>query len=118
MMVDDILTLQKCNNESLKLNAVTNAFIEGKKLMFAEKKCVKIHMGKKHNKYNCPEMRVHGDEMLEGKKEKYLGDYIVTGEGSKSTLIDREMKVNAIVTEIISILKEVPLGKYKLEIGF
>ena len=34
MMVDDILTLQKCNNESLNLNALTNAFIEGKKLMF------------------------------------------------------------------------------------
>ena len=48
-MVDDILTIQKCANESLKINSVVNGFIETKKLRLNDKKCHRIHIQKQKN---------------------------------------------------------------------
>ena len=31
-MVDDILSIQKCSNDTVKMNAIINSFVEGKKL--------------------------------------------------------------------------------------
>ena len=36
-IVDDVLAVQKCGNEVLKINAVVNAFVETKKLKLQEK---------------------------------------------------------------------------------
>ena len=43
-MVDDILAVQKCNNDTVKVNAMINSFVESKKLKLSEQKCHKIHI--------------------------------------------------------------------------
>ena len=49
--------------------------------------------------------------------EKYLGDIVNKTGKCKATIADRVAKGYGIVSEIQAIMKEVPLGKYKLEIG-
>ena len=46
-MVDDILAVQKCSNDTVEINAVINAFVESKKLKLSRNKCHKIHISKK-----------------------------------------------------------------------
>ena len=57
-MVDDVLSVQKCSEDALKANAVINAFFEGKKLKLSNKKCHKIHVGKrKTDECNSSELK-------------------------------------------------------------
>ena len=113
-MVDDILSLQKCS-ESNKINAAINAFIELKKLTLSHSKCNRIHIGKKLD--TCPELKIHETKMNNSSQEKYLGDFINTTGNIKATVADRVAKGYGILSEIKAILNEVPLGRYKLEIG-
>ena len=46
-MIDDILGLSSCGDESIELNALVNAKMENKKLRLSEDKCFKIHICKK-----------------------------------------------------------------------
>ena len=46
-MVDDILTITKCDPTAITMNTVVNTFIETKKLKLSHKKCSVIHVGKK-----------------------------------------------------------------------
>ena len=55
--------------------------------------------------------------MNNSEKEKYLGDYIDKTGRIKATIEDRVRKGWGILSEIKAILSEVPLGKYKSEIG-
>ena len=48
-MVDDIMTIQKCPSDPVKMNAVVNAFIESKKLTLSSSKCHRIHIQKNSN---------------------------------------------------------------------
>ena len=77
-MVDDLLIVQKCSNKSVKANAVTNAFVEMKKLKFNKDKCFRIHISKQSKKSKrskpCPELKVHDEPMKNSNREKYLGD--------------------------------------------
>ena len=73
-MVDDILAVQECSQDSVKINAVINSFIELKKLTLSSKKCSKIHIGKEST--CCPDLKVHEVKMKNCDKEKYLGDQI------------------------------------------
>ena len=117
-MVDDILSVQKCSEDALKANAVINAFVEGKKLKLSNKKCHKIHISKrKTDECNNSELKIHGDKMSDSIKEKYLGDYITKSGKNDSTIEDRKGKGYGIVAEILAILDDIPLGKYKMEIG-
>ena len=50
-------------------------------------------------------------------KEKYLGDYIDKSGKIKATIEDRVGKGWGILSEIRAIINEVPLGRYKVEIG-
>ena len=109
-MVDDVLSIQKCSQATQ-----INAFIEYKKLTLSHKKCSRIHIGK--NSDNCSELKVHQSIMKNSTREKYLGDYIDTTGKIKATLDDRIQKGYGILSEIRAIINEVPLGKYKLEIG-
>ena len=113
-MVDDILSIQKCT-DAKKMNATINTFIEMKKLKLSHKKCNRIHLGRSEEP--CQELRIHEQEMMNSEKEKYLGDYIDKSGKVKSTLEDRISKGWGILSEIKAILNEVPLGKYKIEIG-
>ena len=118
-MVDDILTIQKCSSDTLKINAVVNSFIEGKKLKLSASKCHRIHVknNKQKNDPKCPELKVHNEPMKESKQEKYLGDLINTSGTHRNTIEDRKNKGYGIVNEIIAILDEIPLGRFKMEIG-
>ena len=55
--------------------------------------------------------------MNESKQEKYLGDFIISSGTIKSTIEDRKNKGYGIINEILGILDEIPLGRYKMEIG-
>ena len=46
-MIDDVLGMSACGDDSIQLNAIINAKIENKKLRLSEEKCYKIHMCKK-----------------------------------------------------------------------
>ena len=117
-MVDDILAVQKCTDDAVKAYAVVNAFVEGKKLTLSSKKCHRIHVQKKKVVTNdCPYLKVHDAKMNDSKQEKYLGDLINSTGSISSTIEERKNKGYAIVAEIIAILDEIPLGRYKMEIG-
>ena len=55
--------------------------------------------------------------MKNSEKEKYLGDYVDKTGKIKATIDDRVGKGWGILSEIRAIINEVPLGRYKLEIG-
>ena len=114
-MVDDVVTLSKCGATSIALNKTVNTFIEHKKLRLNTKKCAKMHIGKKC--VNCPNLKVHGEEMNSSCKEKYLGDFINTSGNTKDTLASRISRGNAIFVEMRSLLNEIPLGIRRAEIG-
>ena len=113
-MVDDIMSIQKCS-DSGKTNAVINAFIEMKKLKLSHKKCSRIHIGK--HTTECPELKVHEHRMKNSSQEKYLGDLLDQSGSIKPTIQDRVSKAWGIISEIKAILTEIPLGKYRLEMG-
>ena len=118
-MVDDILTIQKCSTKSVKMNATVNAFIEGKKLTLSNKKCHRIHVEKKKpkNQTECMPHKIHENDMNESEQEKYLGDLVNSSGTIRKTIEERKGKGYGIVSEIIAILEEIPLGRHKLEIG-
>ena len=113
-MVDDLLSVTKCT-DSVQSNVVTNAFIEWKKLNLGANKCSRIHIGKKTN--NCKELKVHTTRMRNSVKEMYLGDYITPLGGTKVTISDRVSKGYGLLSEIKAIIEEIPLGKYRVDIG-
>ena len=74
-MVDDVLCVQKCSLETVKMNSIINSFIESKKLKLSANKCKRIHIQKKkeRRKINCPEIKVHENRMESSNQQKYLG---------------------------------------------
>ena len=63
-MVDDILAIQKCSNDAIRINAVINAFVETKKLKLSKDKCHQNHIQKKSiKKERCLKLKVHANEM-------------------------------------------------------
>ena len=73
-MVDDILAIKKCSPQSAQLNTMITTFMETEKLSLSKTKCHNIHMGK--NKRNCPDLKIHGEQMKYSNSEKYLGDIV------------------------------------------
>ena len=118
-MVDDVLSVQKCSTDTVKSNSIINSFIESKKLKLSSRKCHRIHIqNKKQRKTNkCPEIKVHEENMTNSNEQKYLGDLINTSGTVRNTIEDRRNKGLGIANEIIAILDEIPLGRYKMEIG-
>ena len=55
--------------------------------------------------------------MADSDREKYLGDILDKSGKICATIEDRKKKGFAIVAEILAILEEIPLGKYRMEIG-
>ena len=117
-MVDDILCIQNCNDKSVKINATVNAFIESKKLKLSKSKCHRIHIDKKSkNIQDCENLKVHNDDMETKTISKYLGDILDKSGKVRANVEERRAKGFAIVNEILAILEEIPLGKYRMEIG-
>ena len=90
-------------------------FIELKKLTFSSKQCSKIQVGKQTT--SCPDRKVHDSRMKDSKQEKYLGDQLNHTGKIKETINERVSKGYGIVNEILALIEEIPLGKYRLEIG-
>jgi hypothetical protein len=114
-MVDDVLTVTTCSNQSIVTNATVNTFMETSKLELAPTKCSQIHIGKKCE--TCPKLFVHKEPMKKSSKEKYLGDYISENGKIQDTINDRISRAWAYLSEIKAILSEMPLGKRKIETG-
>ena len=97
------------------MNNVINTFIESKKLNLSTKKCFQIHVGKGHE--NCPKIKVHENIMKEATSEKYLGDVIDSSGSIQATINNRINKGQGTISEILSILNEIPLGKHKIDVA-
>ena len=114
-MVDDIMALQKCNIKSQKVNTVINTFMELEKLTLSCNKSKNIHIGKSDIK--CHSLRVHGAEMKQSKREKYLGDLVdITGK-NRPNIEARQSKGFGIINNILAIINEIPLGHWRVEAG-
>ena len=102
-MVDDVITAAKCGSTSSALNAAINTFMELKKLKLGVDKCATVHIGNNNSKLECSVKTVHGEDMKNTVKEKYLGDFVTSSGNSKETICDRKIRGNAIVSEIRAI---------------
>ena len=90
--------------------------MELEKLTLSKTKCHKLHIGKHHKE--CSDLFVHGEIMSESKGEKYLGDIVHNSGSIKPNLARRLSRGWGKVSEILAILKEAPLGHYKIISGF
>ena len=113
-MVDDIICVTNVN-QTQKMNQIINTFIESKKLKRSTTKCYQIHIGEGHLK--CPKLKVHDSDMKVTQSEKYLWD-IVNSTGSIQETIDKQKsKGQGIITEILAIINEIPLGKHRIVVA-
>ena len=55
--------------------------------------------------------------MHRGESSKYLGDLFHSSGKSRYNILERSTKAYAILAEIIAILNDIPLGKYRVEAG-
>ena len=65
----------------------------------------------------CEDIHVHNETGEKVSNEKYIGDFISSDGTNSKNLKERIDKGYGIVNEIVSILEEVPLGKYKILAG-
>ena len=114
-MVDDIMALQKCSIKSLKLNTTINTFIELEKLTLSGTKSKNIHIGK--SSIQCHNLKVHNMEMKQSKREKYLGDLVDISGKIRPNIESRQAKGFGIVSNILAIINEIPLGHWRVEAG-
>ena len=116
-MVDDIISAVNCGSTATAVNATINAFIESKKLRLGNTKCAKIHIGNTSSSERCPEQNIHGESLKSSSKEKYLGDFVSKYGNSKETIKARKARGNAILSEMKAILRDIPLGYRRTQIG-
>ena len=115
-MVDDLLTISRCGNESLEMNTFVNAQIETKKLKFhtpdtnGKTKCHSLHIGKESK--NCPDLEVHGTPMERVSEDTYLGDIISEDGKNSKNIRSRIAKGVGIISEIMTLLESVNLGEH------
>ena len=113
-MIDDILTVTNAE-KTLSMNNMVNTFVEHKRLKLSGTKCHRIHIGKGHK--DCPSVKVHGAQMKDSESEKYLGDLIDTSGKINATIDHRKSKGTGIISEIVSIVEEIPFGKHEIEVA-
>ena len=53
--------------------------------------------------------------MTTSSQEKYLGDILTDDRKLHKTVDDRLAKANGLISDIMAILSEIPLGKFKIE---
>ena len=62
-------------------------------------------------------MKVHEDDMADSSREKYLGDKIDQSGKISNTVADRKNKGFGVVSKILAIINDIPLGKHRMVIG-
>ena len=110
-MVDDVITVNNCGVESVKMNAIVQSKVECKQLELGHLKCFNMHCGKL-SKQSCPQLSIHGKSMLISDKEKYLGDILTTNGKIHENITARYNKGIGKVNEILGILQEVSFGPH------
>ena len=86
-----------------------------KKIRLSQKKCVRIHVGKKCKQ--CEKLYVHEEEINEAHEVKYLGDFIHENGRPNSTINQRIKQGYAIVAQIFALLSDLPVGNLRVETG-
>jgi hypothetical protein len=77
-LIDDIITINKCDSDAIEANAVVNMKIESKKLRLCQEKCAQIHVSKNSDKCET-NLKVHQDAMKKVQEGSYLGDISLDG---------------------------------------
>ena len=132
-MVDDTLGISECGVKTTVMNQFLNTRTNLMSLQFGHEKCVKMHIGKQHNKNVCSDVTVDAWEEVKeddngrifikdkfaGKKvmevvddKTYLGDLVSKDGKNVKNIKNRTDKSNGNINKIISTLQERPLGKH------
>ena len=114
-MVDDILAVTNCSPQSTQVNNVVNTFMELEKLKLSETKCHKLHIGGERR--TCPDLKVHGRTLGESSVETYLGDKLHNSGKNQTNLDSRLAKGHGKVRTIMAIIKDTPLGWWRIKAG-
>ena len=110
------INVNKCGREAVCSNITINSFVESKRLNFSEKKCNRMHIGKKCSG-QCIDIKVHENNMNQSSSEKYVGDIICDDGSNDKNIAARRAKGFGIAGDILAILDEVPLGAKRIEAG-
>ena len=110
-MVDDVITISSCGVDSIKVNAIVQSKVQCKQLELGHLKCFNMHVGKR-TKELCPQLTIHGQNMLKSEKQKYLGDILTTSGKITENITARYIKGIGKVNEILGILQEVSFGPH------
>ena len=117
-MVDDTLGVSECGVSSVEKNSVINYFVETHRLEMHEDKSCVIHVGHVTKcQQTCPTLKLHDQDMHDVRSSKYLGNVLTSGGTVRETIEERRNKGWGKVSQILGILGEVPLGKYRIEVG-
>ena len=115
-MIDDILGMAACGDESIELNSLINSKIESKKLRLSHEKCFKIHICKTVK--DCSQvLKVHEHPMKHVTQASYLGDILSEKGTIDETILERNLKSIGIISQISSILSSICLGSFHFEIA-
>ena len=115
-MIDDIIGISCCGDDTIELNAIINTKIECKKLRLSEDKCYKMHICKKTSE--CSQaLKVHDKPMKTVKEATYLGDVISDNGSLDATIEERCNRSVGIITQISSLLSSVSLGNFHFDIA-
>ena len=115
-MIDDVIGMSACGDDSLQLNSIINAKIEMKKLRLSGDKCYKIHICKRTDA--CSQvLKVHDKPMKTVKQATYLGDVICQNGSLDATIEQRCQKSVGIITQISSLLSSISLGNFHFNIA-
>ena len=115
-MIDDVLGMATCGDDSIEMNAVINAKMESKKLRLSEDKCFKIHICRT-GKMCTQQLKVHNNDMKSVSQATYLGDIISENGTIDETIEQRGQKATGIISQIASILSSISLGSFHFDIS-
>ena len=117
-LIDDIVSITKCDADAIEANAVVNMKIESKKLRLSKDKCAQLHVGKNNLDKCDTNLKVHADPMKRVHDGAYLGD-IISDDGTIDKLIEsRRQKGIGICSQVVGILSSVSLGFFFYKIAF
>ena len=117
-LIDDIVSITKCDADAIEANAVVNMKIESKKLRLSKDKCAQLHVGKNNLDKCDTNLKVHEDPMKRVHDGAYLGD-IISDDGTIDKLIEsRRQKGIGICSQVVGILSSVSLGFFFYKIAF
>ena len=111
IFIDDVLSVNACGNESVKMNGIIQSKIDTKRLTFGQNKCFKMHVGN-GCKSTCPTLKVHDQIMPSVEKETYLGNILSHDGKIDNNVQERQNRGIGYANQIMSMLQEISFGCY------